>query len=218
MEKTKTLLELKNEDIERIKNRPAISVFRENIALGAILEKAYITPKYHLRKHDICCNGISQIYKEYRYKNIVFIGEGGAGKTSSFLRLYTRLDNSISAQHDTEFYYCFAPDLLGSKRSLNDYQKALRRALEAGTELHGILLLDGIEEAYLANGKAAQECIEKLRNSKNTFWVSCRTNFYQELADTIDALFAEKIEIKKWEDSDYQKFISLCLEKKIIER
>lgn len=207
----KTLLELKAEDINRIKNRPAISVFRDNMSLGAILETAYITPKYHLRKQNKHCAGIQQIYKEYKDKNIVFIGEGGAGKTSAFLQLYTRIGNSLEITFDTEFYYCFTPDLLGSSKSLNDYQKALRKIVESGTGLDGILLLDGIEEAFLANRKEARLLLQKLSKSKIIFWLSCRTNFYQQLDDTIDSLFAEKIEVKSWNGGEYRNFITLCL-------
>lgn len=211
MEKKKTLFELKAEDIDRIKSRPAISVFRDNMSLSAILEKAYITPRYHMRKHDFYCTGIIPIFNEYKNKNIVFIGEGGAGKTSAFLRLYTGAAENSRTYFDAEFYYCFAPDLLGSSKSLNDYQKALRRIIEAGTGLNGILLLDGIEEAYLANSKDAKKLLQKLSKSSIIFWVSCRTNFYQRLDDSINFLFSEIVEVENWENDDFEEFISRCL-------
>ena len=211
MEKTKTLIQLKAEDIDRIKNRPAISVFRDNMSLGAILEKAYIMPNYHLRKHDFCCTGIMPIFNQYKNKNVVFIGEAGAGKTSAFLRLYTGTAENSKTHFDAEFYYCFAPDLLGSSKTLNDYQKALRRVIEAGAGLSGILLLDGIEEAFLANSKDAKMLLQKLSNSSINFWVSCRTNFYKRLDDSINSLFAEIVEVENWGNDSFEEFISLCL-------
>lgn len=211
MEKAKTLLELKAEDIDRIKDRPAISVFRDNMSLGAILEKAYITPKYHLRKQNSHCTGIMPIFNKYKNKKVVFIGEGGAGKTSAFLRLYTGAAENSNTHFDAEFFYFFAPDLLGSSNSLNDYQKALRKIIEEGTGLNGILLLDGIEEAFSANSKDAKMQLQKLSNSSIIFWVSCRTNFYQRLDDSIDSLFAEIVELESWGNDDYKEFISLCL-------
>lgn len=213
MGRSKTLAESKKDDIERIKNRPALSVFKDNMSLGAILENAYIEPKYHLCKHNVDYTGIQQIYTQYKKKRVIFVGEGGAGKTSAFLRLYMGADKGvIKATDKTEFYYCFAPDLLGHKTSLNDYQKKLREILDENKVFDGVLLLDGIEEAYLENSMEAKSLLEKLSDRKIVFWVNCRTNFYSRLDNSIDSIFSEKIEINKWIDKDYNRFFDLCLE------
>ena len=206
----KTLTELKKEDLRRIKKRPAISVFRDNMSLGTILEKAYITPKYHLRKHDTECVGVTNIYKEYFNKNVAFIGEGGVGKTLTFLRLYVGIDECINS-YTKEFYYCFAPDLFGSKRTLNNYQKELRKKIEKKNKLDGILLIDGMEEAFLSNSKSAGVFLQKLNHLGFTIWVSCRTNFYKRLDDETDEVFDEKIDVKSWDEKDFEVFVSQCL-------
>lgn len=211
MDAVKTLLELKKDDLKRIKKRPAINVFRDNMSLGAILEKAYIEPKYHLKKNDKDCVGINHIYKEYSDRNIVFVGEGGVGKTTSFLRLYLGEYEDGQKKYDKEFYYCFAPDLLGSKRSLNNYQKKIREIIDNNLELDGILLMDGLEEAFLSKSKQVGEFLNKLDKCSFTIWVSCRTNFFKIIADDSVGIFEEIIDVKKWDKYDYETFISLCL-------
>lgn len=218
MKKTPTLLNLKAADVEFIKNRPAISVFRDNLSLGAVLEKAYITPKYKLCKHGEECEGIAKIYREYNNKNVIFVGEGGSGKTSAFLRLYTNTEEDIKGIEHKQFFYFFAPDLKGDKengkQTPNSYKKMLREIINTGTDLNGILLLDGLEEAYLNNGKKASELLKMLADSNIVFWVSCRTSFYEKLSDDIIPCFAEKINVNAWKPDDFENFISKCLEGK----
>lgn len=215
MKKTPSLLSLKAADVELVKNRPAISVFRDNLSLGAVLEKAYITPKYKLCKHGQEYEGIAKIYEEYGNKNVIFVGEGGAGKTSAFLRLYTDTEEDMKEIGHKQFFYFFAPDLKcdeqdGGQKPVS-YKKMLREIISSGSGLNGILLLDGLEEAYLNNGKKAGELLRELADSKIVFWVSCRTSFYERLDDDIIPLFAEKVHVKDWDSDDFEKFISNCL-------
>lgn len=218
MKKTPTLSELKAADVELIKNRPAISVFRDNLSLGAVLEKAYIKPKYKLCKHDQECEGIAKIYREYNNKNVIFVGEGGAGKTSAFLRLYTDIEEDIKEIECKQFFYFFAPDLKcdeqdGEQKPIS-YKKMLREIINTGVGLNGILLLDGLEEAYLNDGKKASELLKELADTNIVFWVSCRTSFYERLNDDIIPLFAEKVNVNAWDSDDFEDFISNCLKGK----
>lgn len=111
MGKIKKLLRVNEEIIKKILNRPAIRAFKDNQSLGSILETAYIEPKYHLRKCNKDGIGIEAIYKEYNTSNIIFVGEGGTGKTTAFLRLYSGkgLNNTFGSVKP--FHYIFAPDL-----------------------------------------------------------------------------------------------------------
>lgn len=187
------------------------------MSIGAILKDAFITPKFNLHKHNATCTGIGKIYKEYKDKNVIFVGEGGCGKTSVFLRLYMGIGDDNSCSFDKQFFYCYVPDLnlsqeTKSKSKYYDYYKALKRIVDAGTGLNGILLLDGLEEAYLDNSEQASELLTKLGDSNIQFWVSCRSSYYGRLNESIDSYFAEKVEVLPWGDEDYKVFISRCLE------
>ena len=207
---------LKAENVELIKNRPAISCFRDGISIGAVLEKAYVIPQYKLCKHDQDCKGIAEIYKKYYNKNIIFVGEGGVGKTSAFLRLYTDTEEDLKDIEHKQFFYIFAPDLLHNeskdkKKKSISYEKKLQEIITAGNGLSGILLLDGLEEAYLNDVKKAGDLLKELANSGVVFWVSCRTSFYERFSDDIIPIFSEKVRIKAWEIGDFESFVDNCL-------
>ena len=217
MKSEQTLIDLKSNNVEFVMNRPAISGFRDRMSIGGIIKDAFITPKFFLHKHNTTCTGIGQIYEEYKGKNVLFIGEGGCGKTSVFLRLYMGIGDDNEDAFDKEFFYCYVPDLdlsqeTKSKSKYYGYYKALKRIIDTGTGLNGILLLDGLEEAYLDNSERASALLEQLGESNIHFWVSCRSSYYGRLDENIDSYFAEKAEVLPWMDDEYKIFISRCLE------
>lgn len=215
MKREQTLIELKATNIDFVMNSPAIRGFRDRMSIGAILQDAFITPKFSLHKHNTTCTGIEQIYKKYMDKNVIFVGEGGCGKTSVFLRLYMGIEDDKDCSFDKEFYYCYVPDLSRETKSRSkyyDYYRKLKRVVDAGTGLNGILLLDGLEEAYLDNSEKATAFLKQLGESDITFWVSCRSSYYGRLDEKIDSYFAEKVEVLPWENEEYKVFISQCLE------
>ncbi len=217
MKSEQTLIDLKSNNVEFVMNRPAISGFRDRMSIGGIIKDAFITPKFFLHKHNTTCTGIGQIYEEYKDKNVIFVGEGGCGKTSVFLRLYMGIGDDNEDSFDKDFFYCYVPDLdlsqeKKSKSKYYGYYKALKRIVDAGTGLNGILLLDGLEEAYLDNSERASALIAQLGESNIHFWVSCRSSYYGRLDENIDSYFAEKVEVLPWKDDEYKVFISRCLE------
>ena len=62
--------------------------------------------------------GIEAIYREYNNSNIIFIGEGGTGKTTAFLRLYLGIGLNNIFVSGNPFHYMFAPDLQWGKNKL----------------------------------------------------------------------------------------------------
>ncbi len=208
MKKVKKLGLTNEKIIKKIWNRPAISTFKDNQSLGSVLKDAYIEQKYHLRKCNKDRDGITAIYNEYNNSNIIFIGEGGIGKTTAFIRLFLRI-----ALNDTfkSFYYIFAPDLQSSKKDFTDYSKKLKKIIKEIKTVDGILLLDGLEEAFQSNSKNASVLIKHLEKEGVTFWVSCRTNFYERLEDETLLVFDECVEVKFWEPEDFDKFVERCL-------
>ena len=214
MNNFQTLKNLKDTNIGYVVNRPAISGFRGRMSIGAILQDAFITPKFALHKHNTNCTGVRKIYEEYKDKNVVFVGEGGCGKTSIFLRLSKGIGDEKGSSFDKEFYYCYVPDLLWqttSKSKYYAYYVELKRIVGAGTGLNGIFLLDGLEEAYLDNSDKASDLIIQLGESNITFWVSCRSSYYGRLDEKIEPYFSEIIEVLPWENEEYKDFISKCL-------
>lgn len=199
--------------IKKIRNSPAITAFKDNQSLGSVLKGAYIEPKYHLRKCNKDIVGIEPIYRKYSNSNIIFVGEGGTGKTIAFKRLYSKdsLNNSPNHLNKT-FHYIFAPDLPTSKKKLTNYKIQFRKIIKKLKKNNGILLLDGLEEAFQNNSKRASTLIKYLEKTGVIFWISCRPYFYERLEDEILLLFDECVELKFWESEDFDTFIEQSLQ------
>lgn len=204
------LSELKQSDLRSFSGRPAVSVFSDTMSLFAILRKAYVEPSYHLRKQNVDCVGMIPIYKDFNKDNVVFVGEGGSGKTSAFLRLYIEADDGFKKITNTPFYYFYVPNYFSD--NVNNYNKRLRKIIKERSELDGILLLDGLEEAFSNDIKQANSLLRNLQNSTITFWASCRTSFYKKLDQSVQNSFAECITIGSWSSDDFNLFVDRCLQ------
>ncbi len=211
MRNTKKLFSPNEKSIKTIWNRPAISTFKDNQSLGSVLKNAYIDPKYHLRKCNKDGTGIETIYKEYSNSNIIFIGEGGTGKTTMFLRLYSGIGLNDAFVSSNPFYYIFAPDIQSDKKGETDYKIKLKNVIKKAKKVNGILLLDGLEEAFQSNSKSASDLIKYLEKEGVTFWVSCRPYFYERLEDETLLVFDECVEVKFWEEEDFDTFVDQSL-------
>ena len=123
MKMKQPLSELKQSDLRSFSGRPAVSVFSDTMSLFAILRKAYVEPSYHLRKQNADCVGMIPIYKDFNKDNVVFVGEGGSGKTSAFLRLYIEADDGIKRITNTPFYYFYVPNYFSDNVNKNNKRK-----------------------------------------------------------------------------------------------
>ena len=211
MRKVKNLLLPREKINEKIWNRPAISSFIDNQSIGFILKDAYIEPTFHLRKCNKDRTGIQAIYKEFNSSNIVFVGEGGTGKTTAFLRLYSGIEFNNAFVKGKPFHYIFTPDLLSDTNNLCDYRGKLSKNIKRTKKNNGILLLDGLEEAFQNDSKSASALIKQIEKSGITFWVSCRPSFYNRLEEEILLVFDECVEVKFWKSEDFDTFVEQCL-------
>ena len=211
MEKSNNPMLTNEKNIRKILNRPAISAFKDNQSLGSVLKDAYIEPRYHLRKCNKDRTGIESIYEEYSNSNIIFVGEGGVGKTTAFLRLYSGVGLNNTIISNKLFYYIFAPDLQLSKNEFKNHSESFNETIKAIKSAEGILLLDGLEEAFQSNIKSASALTKHLEKENVIFWVSCRPNFYERLEDETLLVFDECVEVRFWESKDFDTFVDRCL-------
>ncbi len=194
-------------NIKKIRNSPAITTFKDNSSLGAVLKGAYIEPKYHLRKCNKDIVGIEAIYNNCNNCNTIIVGEGGTGKTITFMRLYLGDGLNNTYLSDKSFYYIFAPDLHPNSKVLLYYKWKIFWIIKKVKRNEGILLLDGLEEAFQNNIKKASGLIEHLENVRIVFWASCRPYFYERLEDETLLVFDECAEVKFWETDDFNTFV-----------
>lgn len=198
----------RNKSLRIERNAPVLDAFRDDLSWGGLVDDFYVDLEYVLHKSGKCIHGIDSLAQTFGDKNILLRAPAGYGKTASFKKLF--IQNSTGKQR---FHYVSATIFSAKRTLLSNYDKSIRKAVEENIRLDGTILIDGIEEAYGANYKEAGTFLNSLSESDNHIWIAGRPVFWNHIERSADGFFDEIVEIKKWEEKDFNVFLSQYAEK-----
>ena len=185
-------------------NTPVINIFRERMTWGILIQnELYRTQQFVMRK-NIKIHSADELLKKYKQTNLLITGEAGYGKTAAFEYIFLK----YGLNDETPVYYLPAYIFTRGKDEITHLQKAIRNLIEAGEKVEGLLLIDGLEEAYLNNYIEASSKIKLIAESGTVFWMACRPDFYENLDLESDGYFKEIAHVRKWEREDFNEFVS----------
>lgn len=186
-------------------NTPVINIFRERMTWGILIQnELYRSQKFTMRREGININDADELLELYGNHNLLITGEAGYGKTAALEYVFLKhgLNDTAPA------YYLPAYVFTRGKDNITHLQKAIRNLIEAGEKVEGLLLIDGLEEAYLNNYSDASSLIKMVADSGTTFWIACRPDFYENLDIENDGYFKDIALVKKWEREDFTEFVA----------
>lgn len=194
---------LRTDDIRIKENQPTLDAFRSDLSWGNLIETYFIDLKYYLRKSRREIVGVNTLAEECFHKNLLLLAPTGYGKSTTLLYLYIK-GNRKAERH---FYYLTASVFTKKRNKLNDYDKVLRSKIENRKHIDGLILLDGLEEAYNKNYSGATELLSKIELSKNNVWVACRPDYYEHISREIVKYYDDIAEIEQWKETEFYDFI-----------
>ena len=203
-DRSKINLNNRKKAVDHEYNTPVINIFRERMTWGVWFQNELYRPQQFIVRKNITIHNADELLEKYRQANLLITGEAGYGKTAAFEYLFLK----YGLNEETPVYYLPAYIFTRGKDDITHLQKAIRNLLEAGEKVDGLLLIDGFEEAYLNNYKAASSKIKLIADSGTIFWIACRADFYENLDLESDGYFQEIAHVKKWERDDFNEFVS----------
>lgn len=202
--------EINREDLEKAvrheSNTPVVNIFTDKMTWGTLFHSELYRPQTFIVKNcglKTEIHGIENLYADFRQSNILLTGEAGFGKTAAFE--YVFLQHALD-EHMPIYYlpaYVFQAD-----RVITHLQETIRDLIISGETVDGLLLIDGLEEAYVGNRGGASSLITKLGDSGSHFWVACRPGFYENLDIEDIGFFDYSVSVKSWDEGDFKGFVS----------
>lgn len=188
---------------EIIGNLSVLDAFRDHLSWRGLLDSGYIPQKFFMKKSGKFIDCVESLCQHYYKKNIVITAPAGYGKTTALLMVYLNGDTTLN-QH---YYYISASAFVGDASELDEYEYAIRSAIEKEQPLDGVILLDGLEEAYGKNYTSAGELIKQIVLEKNHVWIACRPEFYTNITSQFEGRFADIAKLDEWNTDDFQRFL-----------
>lgn len=186
-------------------NTPIINVYKDKMNWGGMFKNKLYRQQTFIIKNsgiemEVC--GAENLYANFLKSNLLITGEAGFGKTAALERIY--LQNALD---DHEPVYYLPAYVFHTERKITRLQETIRNAIINGEKVRGLLLIDGLEEAFIGNRGGASALIRMLGDSGSFFWVACRSGFY-ETFDTEDMGFFDSVAyVKPWNIEDFKEFV-----------
>lgn len=184
-------------------NLPALSIFGQGVSWRHMLESYYISQQFKLKKSGSSIYGIESLYLRFSNQNLFITSPAGYGKTTALKYLFLKYGNS----ENSRVYFIPASAFVLSRNKLSHYQKAIRTAVEKNIAIGGLILIDGLEEAFACNYIEASNLIQKAGMSNNNIWVACRNEYLAHLKESTNSCYEDIAEIQSWSKDDFYTFV-----------
>lgn len=180
----------------------------EQTVLFEAVKEVYLDREYTLNNAQLTMFDILNCEKNY-----ILLGEAGFGKTFFSKKLCFEALCTLSTNHR---HFPIFIDLSNYGNTFNNLAQALHRIISQKIEITPdncekmitkggfYFVLDGLDEVTIKNYKhCISELKEHAKNTKNRFFITCRTNRYsEELGDV-----CKKIELSPLNKSQIDKFL-----------
>ena len=197
------IIDLQDAHRESIENLPVLDAFRDHLSWRGLLNSGYIPQRFYMQKSGRSIECVNSLCQNYYKKNIVITAPAGYGKTTALLMVYLN-GEALSNQR---YYYISASAFVVNANELDEYEYAIRRAIEKKQLLDGVILLDGLEEAYGKNYTSAGELIKQIVFEKNYVWIACRPDFYTKITSRLEGRFMDVAKLDEWNNNDFELFL-----------
>lgn len=185
-------------------NLPALNIFEQGISWRHLLESYYVSQRFRLNKSGATIEGIENLYSQYSSKNLLITSPAGFGKTTALKYLFLK----YGSMESNRVYFISASSFVLGRNKLSNYQKAIRSAIEKNIAIGGLILIDGLEEAFTSNYTKASELIQKAALSHNNVWIACRNEYLARLKETMNSSYEDIAEVQSWSKEDFYSFVS----------
>lgn len=190
--------ELISANQESLKNETILPWMKHSLSYRAVFPAIFIEPM-------LCGNKISgqitykQLLESYQDKNLVLIGEAGAGKSTLMRHIY--MENNP----DYTFLYLKAGALVKTYEDLSPYEQGVVSLLhgEQNVEQHRVILLDEMDETFINSMDELKMVLKKLFQKPKgiSIWFGWRSeHFNQKLTPEIQAFLYDILEIHRWDE------------------
>ncbi|MBQ3334041.1 MAG: metallophosphoesterase [Eubacteriaceae bacterium] len=200
---------------KRVKNEAMLPWLRNSPSIVGFFPDLFAFPNLKSEKKNEKFRDLDDLIKKNKDSHMVLTGEAGSGKTTLLRQMFLFKNNSGI------FLYLHAKDLTISKNQMRPYQKFVWLLLtnKIKSDQQYIVLLDGIDEAYL--DESAKDDFEKLIYSidklKNTkVWLGWRKDhfYHYKIDEPFQQLIGEIVSLCSWDEgmaNDYVRNYSKAI-------
>ncbi len=204
-----SLQKMAEEEQRRIQNDVLLPWMKGSVSYRAVFPKLFIEPELASIKLRWPVS-YKNLLEKYRQQHIIILGEAGAGKTT-LLRTLFLYQNS-----DYQILYLRASCLNSAPEHLSNYENMVRSLLlgTEKTEESKLILLDGIDEAYIQDTAALDDLIKKIQALTNVFvWFGWRAEHYYKRETMVTRhLVTDIIALQPWSTDLAQTYITIYAE------
>ena len=210
------LLNLADEKRKRIKSDLLFPWFPDSVQYHDVFPKLFITPQLKATKTQKYVQSVAY----YIRKNLIILGNAGAGKTTYLKIQYSYKLTRYKKAKDTICLFFHASDFMEDDVHVSEKKPGeLYESLELARkdpETHYLFLIDGIDEAFSNKPHDYyRSFISKLKSIPNcNYWLGCRKDFYISHLDERTHISDNDLTIEAWTDEMVSSFIRIYSRKR----
>lgn len=186
-----------------IKNQAIFPWFKDSPKYIEVFPKLFVDPLLDNHTDDVSY----KILFNDVFNNIVILGDAGAGKSTLMRYLF-----AFSKIQDNQCIYLTAREAL----STNQNGVSLLSQIINYSNMHKfscLVLIDGIDEAFHNDYNGFKKFISDIKFASHcTFWLGCRTDFYNKSFSDDIAFVENSYTLCPWNDEQIDNFVAIYSE------